>query len=156
MSMRSKTLLAALYLAAFHIVAAPAQVPLSACSKIKNQYSCDKPQFARVLKDSRTVAVESQPFNRVSVKALEGLARDLSKTVQSDSADLIFVLEPPDPDGIYIGPNDRELATLRIYSRGPKGERGQLLWVETYTGQPDVIWPMVVQGIIQQFKAEFK
>jgi hypothetical protein len=154
--MYAKSLAVALCVAAFGTEAVPAQSPALACSKEKNHYSCDKPQFIRILKDARVVAVETQPYNRISSKALEDLARELGKSVQSDSADLIFLLEPADPDAIYFGPNDRELASLRVFSRGPRGGRGQLLWVESFIGQPDVPWLMVVHGVIQQFKAEFK
>jgi hypothetical protein len=156
MSIYSMTFATAICLAAFHVATASAQTPPTACPKIKNQYSCDKPQFAQTLRDAKNVSVESQPFNKISEKALADLARDLGKTVQPHSADLIFVLGPPDPDGIYIGPNDRELATLHVYARGANGGQGQLLWIESYIGQPNVIWPMVVRGIIQQFKIEFK
>jgi hypothetical protein len=156
MSIYAKTLAAALCLAAFNIEAVPAQSPVLGCSRNKNHYSCDKPQFTKILKDARTVAVETQPFNRISAKALEDLARELGKSVQPGSAELTFLLEPADPDGLYFGPNDRELASLRVFSLGPKGERGQLLWVESYIGQPDMAWLMVVHGLTQQFKAEFK
>ena len=149
-----KSIVIALCLAAFNT--AYAQVPPTACPRVKNQYSCDKPEFAHTLKAAKTIAIESQPFNKVSEKALADLARSLGKTVQPDSADLTFVLGPPDPDGIYIGPNDRDLATLSVYARGTKGHHGQLLWIDTFRGQPDVIWPMVVQGIVQQFKSDFK
>jgi len=155
MSIYAKTLAATLCLAAFNIEAVPAQAPTFGCSKDKNRYSCDKPQFKKILRDTRIVAVKSQPYNRISDKALENLARELGKSVQSGSAELTFLLEPADPDGIYFGPNDRELASLRVFSRGSKGERGQLLWVESFIGQPDMPWLMVVHGVIQQFKAEF-
>jgi hypothetical protein len=151
-----RTLAAALCMAALNMNAAPAQSPAVGCSKDKSHYTCDKAQFTKALKAARIVAVETQPFNRVSAGALEGLARELGKSVQSGSADLIFVLGAPDPDGIYIGPNDRELASLRVFLPGRNGERGQLLWVESFIGQPDMPWPMVVHGVIQQFKNEFK
>ena len=157
MSVYAKTLAAALCLvAAFTIEAVPARATVFGCSKDKTHYSCNKPAFTKVLKDAKIVAVESKPFDKISAKALQGLARELGKSVQPGSADLIFVLEPTDSDGIYFGPNDRELATLRIYSHGSKSEHGQLLWVESFVGQPDMPWPTVVHGAIQQFKAEFK
>ncbi len=121
MSIYAKTLAATLCLAAFNIEAVPAQAPAFGCSKDKNRDSCDKPQFKKILRDARIVAVQSQPYNRISDKALEDLARELGKSVQSGSADLTFLLEPADPDGIYFGPNDRELASLRVFSRGSKG-----------------------------------
>jgi len=157
MSIYTKTLAAALCLAAFEIEAVPAQSPALVCSKDKyNSYSCDKPQFLKIFKDARIVSVETHPYNQIAAKALEDLARELGKSAQSGSADLTFVLEPANPDAIYFGPNDRELASLRVFSSGPKGGRGQLIWVETLIGQPNLPWLMVVHGVIQQFKAEFK
>lgn len=155
MSIFVRTLAAVLCLAAFKI-AVLAQAPAIGCSMDKNHYSCDKSQFTKVLKAAKVVAVETRPFNQVSAGALEGLARELGKSVQTGSAELVFVLEPADPDGIYFGPNDRELASLRVFQRGPNGKRGQLLWVESFKGQRDMAWLMVVHGTIQQFKEEFK
>jgi hypothetical protein len=150
----AKTLAAALCLAAFNAVST--QTPFTACSRVNNQFSCDKVQFTRALKAAEFVAIESQPFNKVSLSALERLVRDLGKTVRTDSPDLTFVLAPADSDAIYFGPNDKELATLRVYSRGPQGQHGQLLWVESFSGQPDMTWLMVTRGTILQFEAEFK
>jgi len=156
MSIYIRTLAAALCLAALNMNAVPAQSPAIGCSNDKNHYSCDKARFTKALNAARVVAVETHPLNQVSAGALERLARELGKSVQSGSADLIFELGALDPDGIYIGPNDRELASLRVFQPGPKGERGQLLWVESFIGQPDMPWPMVVHGVILQFKNEFK
>jgi hypothetical protein len=154
MSISAKTLVAALFLTAF--TAVPAHAQPSPCTKVKNQYTCDKAQLTELLKDAKFIAVESQPLNKVSETALAHLVQDLGKSVQPDSPDLTFTLSPADPDSIYIGPNDRELATLRVYSRSPKGHHGQLIWVESFIGQPDMQWLMVVRGTIQQFKSKFK
>jgi hypothetical protein len=154
MSIFAKSVAAAYFLTAFSLVSA--QAPLTGCTRVKYQYHCDKVQLTELLKDAKFIAIESQPFNKVSETALEHLVRDLGKSVQADSPDLTFALAPADPDGIYIGPNDRELATLRVYSRSPQGHHGQLIWVETFIGQPDMQWLMVVRGTIQQFKSQFK
>jgi hypothetical protein len=79
-------------MAALNLNAVHAQSSAIGCSKDKDHYSCDKAQFTKALKAARVVAVETQPFNQVSVGALEGLARELGKRVQSGSADLIFLL----------------------------------------------------------------
>lgn len=87
-----RTLAVALCMAALNLNAVHAQSSAIGCSKDKDHYSCDKAQFTKALKAARVVAVETQPFNQVSVGALEGLARELGKRVQSGSADLIFLL----------------------------------------------------------------
>jgi len=156
MSIYAKTLAAALCLIAFNIEAVPAQAPASGCSRDKGYYFCNKSQFTTALKNAGIVSIETHPFNQISTKALEDLARGLGKSVQSDSAQLTFVLAPGDAEGLYFGPNDRELARLSVFSRGPKGELGQLIWVESFIGQPDMSWPVVVRGLIQQFKADLK
>ena len=154
MSISAKTLAAALCWTAFTVI--PTHAQLTPCTKVKYQYTCDKAQLTELLKDAKFIAIESHPLNKVSETALAHLVQDLGKSVQPDSPDLTFTLSPADPDDIYIGPNDRELATLRVYSRSPQGKHGQLLWVESFIGQPDMQWLMVVRGTIQQFKSKFK
>jgi len=90
MPIYARTLAAALCLAAFNMEAVPAQTPVAGCSTVKSRYSCDKEQFRKILGDARSVAVETQPFNRISAKAGEDLARELGKSVQPGSADLTF------------------------------------------------------------------
>lgn len=156
MSILAESLAAILCLAAFHVNAATAQTTPAACTKDKDHYTCDKQQFTRVLKNASTVAVESKPSDHVAADALKVLAGKLGKSVQTDSADLIFVLEPTTYGGVYFGPEERELATIRVYARGSKGGHGELLWVESLVGQPDRAWLMVVHDLTEQFKAEFK
>jgi hypothetical protein len=135
----------------------PAQVaPLVACTQVKGETRCDDASFSAALKAAKTVAVSSQPASPASDHALERLAHDLGKTVSPDAADLSFELVRQEQGGIFYGPGDRELATLRIYAHGTRGERGPLVWVETYLGQPDMPWPSVAQQALQQFKSEFK
>lgn len=156
MSIVAKTLAAALMLAACTTEAASAQDSSLNCSKDKDHYSCDVLRFTKALKAAKTVAVESRPPDQISAKALENLARDLRKSIQPSPADLTFALVPTDFGGVYFGPGDRELATLRVFARGTQGEHGQLLWVESVVGQPDLAWLIVVHRAIQQFEAEFK
>ena|ERR1700734_2689238 len=130
--------------------------PLVACAQVKGEMKCDDASFALALKAAKTVAISSQPVNRASEHALEGLVRDLGKTVGPDGADLTFELVRTEQSGVFYGPGDRELATLRIYAHGAQGERGPLVWVETYLGQPDMPWPAVAHQALQQFKSEFK
>ncbi len=128
---------------------------VAACSQVKGRYQCDQAAFVRTLSVARTVAVESQPYDRNAQRELTELAAQLGKTVATTNADLTFRLERLDPDNIiYYGPNSRDLALLRVYSRGPQGARGSLVWVETFNGQPNMPWPAVVYKVIQQFKAD--
>jgi len=128
-----------------------------ACSQLKGRYQCDQAAFVRALSTAKTVAVETQPFDRNGQRELAELVTHLGKTPAAADADLIFRLEKLDPeDGVYYGPNDRGLAALRVYSSGPQGTRGPLIWVETFVGQPDTPWPTVVYRIIQQLKSDAK
>ena len=110
----------------------------------------------RTLKEARTVAVESQPFDRATTNSLSELARALGKTEVSSPADLMFVLIRTQAEGIFYGPSGRELASFLVYARGPKGEERQLIWMETFDGEPDMAWPIVVYEIIRQFKASIR
>lgn len=87
---------------------------------------------------------------------LDDLVRSLGKTGTPGEADLTFVLAKIDYGGINYGPGDRELAALRIYSRGSDGTRGPLLWDEPFIGEPDMAWPTVVHELIAQFKTDIK
>lgn len=156
MSILAKTLATTLCLATFSIHTAAAQATLSICTKDKDHYSCDKQRFTKILKDAKTVAVESRPYDPVSADGLQNLVRKLGKNVQPGSADLIFVLEPTTYGGVYFGPEERELATIRVFARSSRGGHGELLWVESLVGQPDVPWAIVVHDLVQQFKTEFK
>jgi hypothetical protein len=140
-----------------NVTCALAQAPsLQACSLVKGYYHCDQAAFAKYLKEARTVAVESRPSDLATNKALGDLVRTLNKTESAENADLMFVLIKAPDVGIYFGPNDRELASLRIYSRVRQIAQGQLIWVETFNGQPDTHWPTAVYDLIQQFKASIK
>ena len=102
------------------------------------------------------MAVESRPFNLATNKALRDLVRTLDKSETAENAGLTFVLIKAPGARIYLGPNDRELASLHIYFRAHQDARGQLKWVETFNGQPDTPWPTAVYDLIRQFKASIK
>lgn len=157
MSDPSKALLAFVCVLAFHSGADPVRAAVFGCSKDNGRYSCDKTAFTKTLREAKTVAVKSQPFNEISTNALQRLARELGKSIQTGPAELIFELDPTDADGtVYYGPDDRELATLRVYTGGSNGAHEQLIWVESVVGQPDKPWAVVVHSAIQQFKANLK
>lgn len=136
-------------------IAAQMQVAVHACSKDGNQYNCDKASFEKVLRVARTVSVRT-PRLQPSAGQLKKLALSLGKTVQSGSADLTFVLAQPETDGIYYGPSDRELAAIRVYYGVKGNDPGTLVWVENYFGQPGTAWPIVVNQLTEQFRAQFK
>jgi hypothetical protein len=108
------------------------------------------------LKEAKTVAVESKPFDQATTNSLSKLARTLNKTEISSSADLTFVLIKTQAEGIFFGPSDRELAAFLVYSVGPQKTDRRLIWIETFDGEPDMVWPIVVYDIIRQFKASIQ
>lgn len=132
---------------------APAQlrVQTHSCTLNGNQYGCDKQSFAEVLKTAATVSVDAPRLDPASTKAMDKLAQALGKSVRSGS-ELRLVLAQSGSSGIYYGPSDRELATIRAYYGTP----GKLLWVESYYGQPDTPWPIVVNRLTQQFRDDFR
>lgn len=123
------------------------------CDVEKGYYQCNRTAFLAALKDARTVAVESRPFDQATTNSLKKLARTLNKTETSGAADLTFVLIRAQAEGVFYGPSDRELASFLVYSRGSEGTEKQLIWIETFHGEPDIVWPIVVFDIIRQFKA---
>ena len=128
---------------------------VAGCSQAKGHYQCDQAAFVKTLASARTIAVETQPFDRNGERRLAELAAQLGKTTATENADLVFRLEKIDPDrSVYYGPNGRELAALRVYSHESQNGHGPLIWVETFIGQPDMPWPTVVHQIIQQFKTD--
>jgi hypothetical protein len=142
-------------------ISAPAGIraqaaPSAGCVQDKDRFTCNATAFSVALKNAATVAVTSQPPNQMAEGQLNNLVRSLGKTGTSGEADLTFILAKIDYGGINYGPGDRELAALRIYSRGSDGTRGPLLWVEPFIGEPDMAWPTVVHELIAQFKTDIK
>jgi hypothetical protein len=136
---------------------ASAQIPVvaQACTKDGKQYMCEKANFQKLLHVSKTVSVRTprlQPY----AGQLSALLRSLGKTIQHDSSDLTFVIARSEPDGIYYGPSDRELAAIRVYYGEDGNGPGTLVWVESYYGQPDTAWPIVVNHLAEQFREKFK
>ena len=151
--MRFPVILPVLYLAFHSAPAVLAQAQISpGCTIEKGDYHCNQAAFVVALKEARTVAVESQPFDRATTNSLNSLARTLGKTESPAPADLTFVLIRTQAEGIFYGPSERELASFLVYSRGPNGAGRKLIWIETFDGEPDMAWPIVVFDIIRQFK----
>ena len=152
----SRILPGLLFLAALLLTAnAQATDPDPGCTLSKQGYICDRASFHRMLKHSQTIAIDASPRDRIARKQLSELIVALGKSPAESTADLTFALTPPDPDGVNIGPSDQDLAILRVYGPTVDGKRGNLLWAETYRGQPDMRWPSVVHALIQQFQTDF-
>jgi len=131
-----------------------AQAPSSfGCTVRKGYYQCDREEFLAALKNAKTTAVESKPFDTATTNSLVKLVRTLNKTEVTNSADLTFVLIRAQAEGIFYGPSDRELASLLVYVGPPSGPYRKLIWVETFNGEPDRVWPIVVFDILKQFKS---
>ncbi len=76
--------------------------------------------------------------------------------IPDNPAELVFLLVPTGEQGVVdTSPGDIDLGTLRVYSATTNGARGQLLWAETFSGKPDLPWPVVVHGLVLQFQGRF-
>ena len=129
----------------------------SGCTLAKAIYTCDRTAFRRALRAAKTVSLETQPRDRVAAGQLRRMAESLGKEVSpvEASGDLTLLLIPVDRNGVLVGPGGAELATLRVYGAAVDGQRGPLLWAESYSGDADRPWPTTVQALIQQFEAKF-
>ena len=125
----------------------------SECKVEKGYYYCDRGEFLAALRDAQTIAVESKPFDTATTNSLSKLVRTLKKTEVSSSPDLSFVLIKSQAEGIFYGPRQRELASLLVYMGSSHGTDRKLIWIETFDGEPDLVWPIVVFDIIKQFKS---
>jgi hypothetical protein len=125
----------------------------SECKVEKGYYHCDRGEFLAALKDAKTVQVDSKPFDTATTNSLSKLVRTLKKTEVTNSPDLSLVLVRSQAEGIFYGPSQRELASLLVYSGSSRGSDRKLIWIETFDGEPDLVWPIVVFDIIKQFKS---
>lgn len=133
----------------------PSQTPSAVgCTVEKGYYHCDKAAFVAALEEAKTVAVVSRPFDQATTNSLGKLARTLNKTEVSTAANLTFVMIRTQSEGIFFGPSDRELASFLVYSGSPQENR--IIWIETFYGEPDVVWPIVVYDTLQQFKTNIQ
>ncbi|QMV19213.1 hypothetical protein GOB94_11400 [Granulicella sp. 5B5] len=125
------------------------------CALNNGVYTCSWSAFEDTLAAAKTVSVQSDPMDERTNHALKRLARKLGKTVVETGdgpADLQFLLVPLNKDGVYVGPADVALATLRVYADSTPTHRGTLVWAETYRGEKDIPWPSVVYYTIHQFE----
>jgi hypothetical protein len=131
----------------------PAAATSPGCGVLNGVTTCNWHAFHHLLNSAHIIAVEHGNIDRFTGKQLAELAERLGKTVASPDrpGDLTFVVVPASEHGIDIGPADQPILELQIYS-GPTS-RGQLLWVETFRGDPDRPWPSSVHSVIEQFEA---
>jgi hypothetical protein len=128
------------------------------CTLKDHVYTCNGAAFQAALAGATTVVVETHNSDGVARDQLTDLlTKKMGKTVAAEGSqsNLIFLLIPIDPSGVVNGIGDADLGTLRVYSPGPDGSRGHLLWAETFHGPQDMVWPAVVHGLILQFQARF-
>jgi len=135
---------------------AQTQIDVHACTQQGNAYNCDRSSLEALLQTAKTISIQVPLHDTASLKQLQRLATALGKTVQPESADLTFVLAKPEQDGVYFGPSDRKLATLLIYYKASPSNPGQLIWAESYSGQPDTPWPTAAHAVIEQFRKNAK
>jgi hypothetical protein len=131
----------------------------SACILQKDLYQCDWLAFKQTFVTARTVSVQAEPMDVHSNLELKKLVQQLGKSVIDrgpQPADLTMLLVPLNKDGIYIGPGDENLGTLRIYTGRTKTEPGTLVWAETYRGPKDIPWSSVEFYLMRQFEARLK
>jgi hypothetical protein len=121
-------------------------------------YTCDGAAFQKALAGANAVVIETHNADGVARSQLQNLiTKKLGKTVvpAGSPADLDFLLIPTSPEGVLMGATDFDLGTLRVYTAGPTGTRGHLLWAEDLSGRQNLPWPAVVHGLILQFQSRF-
>jgi hypothetical protein len=131
----------------------------SACMLQKDTYQCDWSAFKRTLKTAQTVSLQSEPLDGHTDAALRQLAERLSKNAVERSgqpSDLVFVLSQLNKSGIFIGPEEEDLGTLRVYKGKTASDPGTLVWTETYRGTKDIPWPSVEYYLLRQFEDRLK
>jgi hypothetical protein len=131
----------------------------SACTTEKGIDHCSWSAFKRTFSMAQTVAIRTQPMDERANAQISKVVTELGKTVISPvegNSDLTFMMVPLNKNGVYVGPADEDLATLRIYAGGTKTERGALVWTETFRGKPDIPWPSVVYYTLNQFQDRLK
>jgi hypothetical protein len=134
-------------------------VDAGSCTLKDHVYTCDPAKFHQELLSAQTVGIDVHNADGVArVQLTDLLTKKLNKTVAQPGtqADLVFLMIPIEPTGVVEGGISPDLGTLRVYSSTPGGRPEHLLWAETYSGTPDLPWPVVVRGLIRQFEAHFQ
>ena len=129
-----------------------------ACTLEKHVYTCDGASFQKQLANAKNVGIETHSIDRFAQSQLTNLlTKKLGKNLvpEGSPADLIFLLLPLGSEGVNVTPGETGVGTLRVYSVNPNNTRAELLWAEVFTGQEDLPWPTVVNGLILQFRSHF-
>ena len=121
---------------------------MAGCTLQGHLYTCSRADLQRALSLSDTVTCISQPANHASNAALADLVRKLGKTVATPDSpsDLTFILEPLQEAGVQVGPATTDLAKLRVLLTATSGSTGKLLWIQTYNGDPSMVWSAVARA----------
>ena len=121
---------------------------MAGCTLQGQRYTCSIADLKRAVSLATTITCISQPANHASDAALAELVKKLGKSpATSDAAsDLTFILEPLQEAGVQVGPGTADLARLRVLLTAPVGSPGKLLWVQTYNGDPSMVWPAIARA----------
>ena len=122
---------------------------MAGCTLQEHRYTCSKADLQRAVNLSKTITSVSQPANHASDAALADLVKQLGKTpAKGDTpSDLTFVLEPLQEAGVQVGPGTVDLAKVRVFLTAADGSQGKLLWVQTFNGDPSMVWPAVARAV---------
>ena len=120
-------------------------------------YLCNLHTFRHALNAAGAVTLDTDPYDRASERNLRALVTHLHKTIAPhQDADLVIALHAVNSNGIVIGPGDNELARLDVYRAGHAGEPDELMWSETYAGDAEKPWPLIVNALVEQFEDSVK
>jgi len=124
------------------------------CVLNKGIYTCNRVEFMAAWKSAGTVTVEASSRDKMAAAQLREMLGKMGKKL-GETGDLTVLVAPRDENGVEVGPAGVELGSLRVYAQGAEGKRGNLVWAETYVGQPDMSWPAVVHALVSQFQGKF-
>ena len=121
---------------------------MAGCTLQGHVYTCSRADLQRAVSLAQTIASVSQPANHASDAALRDLVKKLGKSPASADtpSDLTFILEPLQEAGVQVGPGTVDLAKLRVLVTAGTGTPGKLLWVQTFNGDPSMVWAAVARA----------
>jgi hypothetical protein len=128
------------------------------CNLRNDAYTCDRAAFQQALDAAKTIAIETGPADAVALQAATRLVQQMGKTVvpREQHPDMTLLLIPVDSNGVQYATTEADLATLRFFVPNPQSTgRGDIVWVETLSGQPGLPWPQIVARMVAQFRGHF-
>ena len=135
------------------------EISLSAGCMLKNDvFTCDQGKFEQVLASAKTAAIETGRTDAFAQDQLKKLIAATGKTLvgREEHPDMTFLLVPADTSGVQYTTNRMVLGSLRVFALNPqKTGRGDMVWVDNFTGEPDTRWSLVVSRLVGQFRARF-